>query len=209
MGWLYVDADLYNIHQDSGWKAYKQILLQKSNIIEPVTRPDLKAIVLDIYEDDQKDRQYAVNNHNLTKEENEKLFNRIKELEKITKVKVANLLNTYGWLTKTMVGTEASEAITFVLIHSDSLPLQIKYLPVLKKAYKKGEAKGMLYAMLKDRIAVIKKIPQAYGSQISYEGGKPHLYKLKKPAGVDKRRKKMGMSLLNDYLKNWKLKWPE
>jgi hypothetical protein len=171
-------------------------------------KTELKEEFLAIYEDDQKDRQYAVSNRNLGKDENERLFKRIKELEKVTRVKVASILDNYGWLGTYDVGKEANEAIAMVLIHCDSLGMQEKFLPLLKRSFKKGKSKGVQYARLVDRMAVLKNKKQRYGSQIDFASGKAQLYKLFKPFRVDNRRKKVGMGPLRNYLKNRGIVWP-
>lgn len=208
IGRMNVDAGLHNLHLDANWNVFKEKALQKSLAWEPVTKPGLKKEILDIHELDQRDRQYAMTNRNLSKEENARLLFLIKANEKITRDKVAGLLDKYGWLSTSEVGREANETLFLVIIHSDSLAMQEKYLPLLKKAYKKGKATGKHYAMLTDRIALLKQKPQIYGSQISYATGSPVVYNLYKPEAVDKRRKKMGMIPLRDYLKNWGIKWP-
>ena len=80
---------------------------------------------------------------------------------------------------------------------------------MMREAVKNNKAKASSLALLEDRVALGEKKPQTYGSQIGYDKSTKKFYVLllSDPDNVDKRRKKMGLGLLADYVKNWGIIW--
>lgn len=76
-----------------------------------------------------------------------------------------------------------------------------KYFPLFVKSAEKGDLKLSQIALMEDRILMMEGKPQKYGSQVQ-EGCTTafQLYNLAHPETVDKRRFKMGMIPLKDYL---------
>ncbi len=80
---------------------------------------------------------------------------------------------------------------------------------MMRKAVKKGNAESGSLALLEDRVALRTGKKQIYGSQIGRDENTGELYVqiLKYPGQVDKRRSKVGLGTLQDYISNWGLKW--
>ena len=94
------------------------------------------------------------------------------------------------------------EAIWLALQHTNKKHRK-KYFPKIEAAVKNGDLSKEKYALMKDRILMDEGKPQIYGSQI--KNGK--LYKLESPEKVNERRKEMEMGPIEEYLKNFNIKY--
>lgn len=112
------------------------------------------------------------------------------------------ILAQYGWPTISLVGKEANGNAFLILQHAD-LGYQKKYLPLLKDASDKNEARKSDVAMLEDRILMREGKMQIYGSQLrsNEQTGKLELYPIEDEENVDKRRASVGLMPIKDYLK--------
>ncbi|HJR08821.1 MAG TPA: DUF6624 domain-containing protein [Pyrinomonadaceae bacterium] len=136
----------------------------------------------------------------------------VKSQDKIDARNIARLeeiIKQHGWPGKSSVGEEASKAAFLILQHSD-LARQQKYLPLLKKAARKGDALPADVAMLEDRILVNRGKKQIYGTQVHSgpdTGGKLVLAPIENEADVDKRRASVGLRPLKEYLKHFGIEY--
>jgi hypothetical protein len=64
-----------------------------------------------------------------------------------------------------MVGEDAITGVFLVVQHSNDLPYLKKWVPEFKNLLSYGKQYPMLYALLSDRICVLEKKPQLYGTQ--------------------------------------------
>ena len=98
------------------------------------------------------------------------------------------------------MGEPTNEAAWYVIQHSDDIE---HYLPLIKKAAKKGEMPYYLYAQMLDRQLMREGKEQLYGTQaMGYnvlnpatgqrEAQPPFVWPIKDAAGVNERRKKAG-----------------
>jgi len=80
---------------------------------------------------------------------------------------------------------------------------------MMRKAVKKGNARVSELAFLEDRVALRQGRKQIYGSQMGRdkETGEYFVLPLIDPGNVDKRRAKIGLEILANYLENWDLIW--
>ena len=80
---------------------------------------------------------------------------------------------------------------------------------MMREAVKNGKAKGKSLALLEDRVALRKRKKQIYGSQIGRDNDTKLYYvlPLEDPDNVDKRRAKVGLEPLADYVNYWQIKW--
>ena len=132
----------------------------------------------------------------------------INEKDSINLIKVCKIIDERGWLGPDVVGRQGSSAIFLVIQHSD-LPIQEKYLPLMRDAVKNKNAQGSSLALLEDRVALRQGKRQIYGSQVGRdnESGKHYVLPLDDPDNVDKRRAEVGLPPLADYVRNWQIKW--
>jgi hypothetical protein len=118
--------------------------------------------------------------------------------------KIEKIIAEYGWPDKNEVGPQGSTTVFLVIQHADSVT-QVKYLPVLRKAVEEGKADNHQLATLEDRIAIMQHGYQVYGTQlgIDQETGKYFVLPIQDPEEVDKRRLKLGLGPLSEYLRRF------
>jgi len=108
----------------------------------------------------------------------------------------------WGWPTAAQVGPEGVESAFLIVQHAvHDTAFMHAMLPAIQQAYERGELKGGAVAVLVDRLEVKAGRPQIYGTQLSLKDGKWVLDPIADSAGVDERRKKMGLPTLAYYLR--------
>lgn len=120
------------------------------------------------------------------------------------KLKLENILNTYGFPGYDLVGEEASHHYWNMAQHCDfDVVFQQNVLTALKLEVKKNNAKASHMGFLTDRINVNLEKPQIYGTQLDYDMSKCRAL----PKGglvdsihVNTRRAKLKMEPYSDYL---------
>ena len=131
------------------------------------------------------------------------------EIDNRNMARLEEIIKQNGWPGKSLVGGEASKAAFLILQHSD-LARQEKYLPLLKEAAKKGEARPADVAMLEDRVLVRKSKKQIYGTQVHSgpdTGRKMVLDPIEDEEHVDERRASVGLMSLKEYLKHFGMEY--
>lgn len=118
------------------------------------------------------------------------------------------ILEKHGWQGPQQVGMEGSQALFLVIQHAD-LPIQKKYLPMIREAERKGEILSSNLAILEDRINVREGTSQQYGSQAftDTQTGKLHFYPIANLGQLEERRKRMGLVPMADYAKLMRMDW--
>jgi hypothetical protein len=136
------------------------------------------------------------------------LYRRMQAQDSINQIKVCAILDKYGWLGSDVLGEEGNGTLFFVLQHAE-LPMQAKYLPLLRTAVKEGRAKARHLALVEDRVALRQGKKQIYGSQVGWDmrTNTHYVMPLEDPDHVDQRRAAVGLPPLAEYLQNWQLKW--
>ena len=115
-------------------------------------------------------------------------------------VRMKAILKQYGYPGKTLVGEPTNEAAWYVIQHSDDIDY---YLPLIKKAAKKGGIPFYLYAQMLDRQLMREGKEQLYGTQaMGYnvvnpttglrKAQLPFVWPIRDAAEVNERRKKAG-----------------
>jgi hypothetical protein len=131
------------------------------------------------------------------------LMKKQEEIDKKNLRRLNEIIKQHGWPGKSLVGERASHAAFLILQHAD-LSHQQRYLPVLKEAASKGEARPSDVAMLEDRVLVGEGKEQIYGTQLHFgpeTGGRWELYPILDEEKVDERRAAVGLPPLAEYLK--------
>lgn len=97
----------------------------------------------------------------------------------------------------------------FLVIQHADLAMQIKYLPMMKEAVKKGDVPKSELALLEDRIRIAQGKKQIYGSQIGRnpQTGKYFVKPIIEPEKVNNRRAKVGLQPIEKYVKHWGINW--
>lgn len=127
--------------------------------------------------------------------------------DSLNKKIVTAIIDTYGWLGAKETSEKANTALFLVIQHVD-LSTQLKYLPELKKAVQKGNAKASHYAYLVDRTNLKQGKFQIYGSQMSYDkDGNMYFDPIIDEPNVNLRRKAVGLPPLEELAKEVGMKY--
>lgn len=118
---------------------------------------------------------------------------------------VASTLDKYGWVNASIAGADTAHEF-WLLVQHQSLDLQEKALPRLKKAVDSGTASEADYAYLYDRVQILTGKPQLWGTQTQCGESGPVLMAVEKPEELDARRAKIGLEAEADYLGSEMLK---
>lgn len=208
---IITDTDLDNLHSDKRWN---EVLVKvKSNKDKAEAKLDLPLVaVLDtIYQEDQGLRRQVSEVETQYGRDSEEMQTHIKKIivkDSLNLIKIQKILDERGWLGPEVVGNQGSSTLFLVIQHSD-LPVQEKYLPMMREAVSKGKAEPSALALLEDRVALRQGKRQIYGSQIARdsETGEYYISPLKDPENVDKRRAEVGLQPLQDYVSGWNIAW--
>jgi hypothetical protein len=164
-----------------------------------------------IYDEDQRYRRQmssVAKQHGWESKEMEELWRVAGKADAANLKQVKMILEKYGWLGPKAIGEKGNSALFLVIQHADATT-QAKYLPVMKAAYERGDAKGSQLALLIDRVALSNGQKQVYGSQVMQDPktNKYQLSALEDPDHVNARCAKMGLGSIEDYLKQWDIVW--
>ncbi|WP_268123892.1 DUF6624 domain-containing protein [Roseivirga pacifica] len=119
--------------------------------------------------------------------------------------KVVNIIEQCGMPTLKTVDSKHIDAIWLVLQHS-YLRYMKEYFHYIRTAGKNGDISMSKVAMMKDRILLGEGKKQLYGTQVmSLADGVWELSPLENPETVNKRRSKMGLGPIQEYLKTWSI----
>jgi hypothetical protein len=124
----------------------------------------------------------------------------LQRLDSINTAELKHLLNLHGWFIISVWGRDADQAAWLVAQHSDQdVPFQKRVLDTLERLPAR-ETDPANYALLFDRVAVHEGRPQRYGTQGKCVGpGRWQPQAIDAPAGIDERRKSMGLESLEEY----------
>jgi len=210
-GHITTDTDLDILHKDKRWD--KLILIVKSNKEEAEKDLDkpLVAILDSIYTEDQSYRHQldeVEEKYGRDSEEMKAHWKLINEKDSINLIKIEKILDEKGWLGANIIGEQGNSTLFLVIQHSD-IETQLKYLPMMREAVKKGNARGSSLALLEDRVALRQGERQIYGSQIGrdQETGEFFVSPLIDPENVDKRRAEVGLGTISEYVAIWDMTW--
>ncbi|RFP66796.1 hypothetical protein D0N36_01545 [Hymenobacter lapidiphilus] len=91
----------------------------------------------------------------------------------------------------------------FLTIQQAPLPIQEKYLPMIRQATLQGDLSPMGYVYMQDNLLVLINKPQMFGTQIRLNTTtkKKEVAPIDDEAHVDERRAEFGLGPLADYLK--------
>lgn len=205
------DPDLNALHQDKRWnKLVKQVSVNKEKKEAKYDKP-LKAKLDSIYDEDQSHRlqiQEIEEKYGWKSSQMDSLWKIIDRKDSMNLEEVKRILDTRGWLGADVVGEKGNSTLFLVIQHARQ-KTQEKYLPMMRDAVAKGNAKASNLALLEDRVALGQGKKQLYGSQIGMDPktGTYYVSALEDPDHVDERRAKLGLPKMQDYVSYWKMTW--
>jgi hypothetical protein len=169
--------------------------LAKSQLPEKNLREELLAM----READQKTRQECVKKN---ADEQLKCFVEIdKTIDTPNTKRLEEIFKQYGFPTVQSVGRDGVDAFLLLLQHSNSDALREKNLKPIKKAFKEKEISPSDYAAFIDRFLTHQNKPQIYGSNFDMKNGKLVMSRTKDIKNLDKRRLKIGLPPIAEYVK--------
>ena len=204
------DTDLNSLHKDKRWKELIALVKANKEEVEKYYDKPLVAILDTIYKDDQTDRRkidQIINDYGYESDEYKSLWDTINKKDSINQIKVKKIIDERGWLGEDVIGFQGNKTLFLVIQHSD-LETQLKYLPIIKQAAKDGNVRKSYMALLEDRIALRQGQKQIYGSQMyTSRDGEVYVAPLIDPENVEKRRAKLGIKSLQEYLAHKEMIW--
>ena len=123
---------------------------------------------------------------------------RIEEAHRRNAARLTESIAGHGWPGRGLVGEDGAHAAWLVLQHAIGNPgLQRRGLQLLREALAAGEAPAGPAAYLEDRICFFEGRPQKYGTPYDGdESGELNPHPVEDPAGVDERRRAVGLGPL-------------
>ncbi len=122
-------------------------------------------------------------------------------IDSCNQIQVKALIDKYGWLGKSFVGTRGNQAVFLVIQHAD-IAMQEKYFPLLQQSVEQKESSAIDMAMMQDRILMRRGKNQIYGSQVVSDGnGGWKFYPIEDEKNVNIRRAKIGLQPIEEYAK--------
>jgi hypothetical protein len=208
---IIVDEDLGSLYTDERWDEVIAIVKANKNEAEKNLDKPLTAALDSIYNEDQT---YRLKSRDISQkygrdsDEYQSLWDTIHVKDSTNLIFVTNLIEERGWLGTDVIGEQGNSTLFLVIQHSNT-EIWERYLPVVRDAVKKGNATGSQLALLEDRAALARGERQIYGSQLT---GLPNssefaVSPLIDPDNVDKRRAKVGLSTMQEYVRYWDLTW--
>lgn len=140
----------------------------------------------------------------LTKEkqaEFEKAAVRMNEVDADNTKWLKGVVEKYGWLTNTLVGSDGAEAAWLLVQHADADPKFQRHCLDLMVKLPRNQVSQSNLAFLTDRVLLAEGRKQLYGTQFNYADGKWRVRPLDNESNVDKRRAEFGLPPLAEYIK--------
>jgi hypothetical protein len=205
------DDSFNSLHNYKQWETIVAIIKSNKEKSEPNLNEHLAAQLDTIYADDQTYRKKSdeiEQKYGFRSKQMELQWRAIAQKDSANVRKVKNILDTYGWAGKDVIGAQGSLTLFLVIQHADQAT-QEKYLPLMREAVKNKKAQASSLALLEDRLALRQGKKQIYGSQISQnpKTGVYYVRPLEDPANVDKRRAEVQLPPLSQYVKQWGIEW--
>lgn len=205
------DSDLNTLHADPRWQPLIARVSANKEKLEAHYDKPLVALLDSLHAKDQDLRLQSADLEARYGRESTEMrahWKRIRTTDSLNQTLVTRILDERGWLGPEVVGPRGASTLFLVIQHAD-LPVQQKYLPMMREAVKQGKASGSSLALLEDRVRMRQGLPQRYGSQVGRDAatGAYFLVALEDPDKVDELRAEVGLQPLADYLLNWNMIW--
>lgn len=209
---LFKDEDFINLYKDVRWEEIATSYKQKKQRFDGGLNKEIVSLLTQVRRLDQEQRLVALDYEKKYGGQSVEAKDKWREVERqdVENFKVvSHIIDSLGWLSPKVVGYEGAQTLFMVIQHA-SLSNQLKYLPVLRKAVKKGNAQVSNLAYLEDRVALRQKLPQKYGTQLVRDGKTGRILypdRMLDPENVDKRRAEVGLEPIAGYLKRNGATW--
>jgi hypothetical protein len=195
------DSTLTFLHTDKRWAKFSTILKKRSQHFD---RPLIKRLVVLVNLD--QEIRHRVDSIGRTVGWDSDAYQATQRemyvIDSVTIRIVTRIIDSAGWLGRDRVGETGSLALFLAIQHTVDLETQKKYLLYLKEAQrKKWEIRLPDIGYLEDRIAIREGKPQRYGTQFTLVDGKRKFFPIEDIKKVNKRRKKLELTPIEQYAK--------
>jgi hypothetical protein len=182
---------------------------RKQGLVTPITQPRLRAELLKLVREDKAIRDEIIQ-HGADRID-ESLEARMLRIDTGNTARLKAIVKRYGWPGPELVGADGAAAAFTLVQHSPDVAFEQAMLPRLRRSYEGGKLSAWDYALLVDRVLVRTGKSQRYGMSLErWSSREPVLSPIEDEANVDKRRAKLGLPPLRDYLEFMKrLYFPE
>jgi hypothetical protein len=171
--------------------------LNKNQTSLYVDYDSIRVILEDIYDKDQGIRQVFEDSIRDNSPNSLSYVSKIIMVDNENQKILLPIIERYGWIPSSKIGEKASDAIFYVIQHSE-LDLMVKYFPQLDSLAQIGESSKIHAAMMEDRLLMEKGHKQKYGTQATSslrQDEKIVIWPIEEPDKVDSLRKAAGFNL--------------
>lgn len=132
----------------------------------------------------------------------------VHETDSANMAQLRALIDTYGWLHRSVVGYRGNLICALILQHAE-LPDQQQYLPLLEQSMLMGQSSKSDYALLCDRVLMREGKKQRYGSQVVFnESGEQVFYPVEDPENINTLRAAMELEPIEAYAERFGIQPP-
>jgi hypothetical protein len=157
---------------------------------------DLRLELIDMFQRDQAVRMEFMN----APSRDSALFMKGVAIDRENTARMREIIATYGWPGKSMVGFDGVQAACMLVLHADmNRDFQKECLPLMEQTADAGEVPIIFVAYLTDRLLALDGQKQIYGTQGKMEGGEFVPFPLEDEEHVDSLRASVGLPLLDQY----------
>lgn len=169
-------------------------------------RTELEAM-LEAHHHDRARLQAVVAEQGARSDKTRALAEQVNDQDLARQKRLVRMLDRQGWPDAEQLGLRASES-AFVLLYEAALPLQSKYLPVLRQGVATGRARPDWLALMLDRVRVRQGWAQLYGSEVLRNAdGTMEILPIRDLPQLDARRAEVGMEPMAEYARRLGLVW--
>ena len=162
----------------------------------PFKNEELRRELLQMFKEDQAVRAFQSEGRKPTEAD----VRTMQERDAADTKRLSEILDKYGFPGVKLVGLSATRAFNTMLLHSPSLELQKRALPLVERAVRRKEIPPDDFAMLTDDVLNHEGKLQLYGTNFTYAGDKLALSPTQDPARLDERRRKIGLPPIAVYM---------
>lgn len=113
---------------------------------------------------------------------------------------LGSIIKKYGFPTKIKTSQKAYKSATIVTLHCGDVNFMNSFLTEMRNQSEKDIDKADI-GYLTDKINILKKLPQIYGTQYMKKDDKISFMPVEDIENIDKRRKELGMETWEEYKK--------
>ena len=215
LGWMEIeetldDPELFDLQRDDRWPETINRMLE----VRHQSDSDLEAaLIRDLQEIDSLNQLYRLQLQASGSEtgwdtpEMRNLWMKQRLLDSLNLVRISEILNTYGYPEREVVG-DLSEVPVQVVLNANHQVIEA-FLPYFEAAVEDGQLPGSYLAEMVDKVRIGNGLEQLYGTQliIDPENGDLRFAPIEDPADVNERRAAFGLEPIEDYAKRFGIKY--